>query len=123
MPRNVSVDSGHLRYAQTVSIGPHSFRSDEPAYTGGDDTGPDPHQLLMASLGACTNMTVQMYAERHQLPLKSVHSTLSYGKVLVENPPDSDPKFAMADTIEMKISFVGDLSGEQQQRLLEIAGR
>jgi hypothetical protein len=64
-----------------------------------------------------------MYAERHQLPLKSVHSTLSYGKVLVENPPDSDPKFAMADTIEMKISFVGDLSGEQQQRLLEIAGR
>jgi|SRR5215813_2745391 len=84
---------------------------------------PKAHEFLMASLGACTNTTVQMYAERHQLPLKAVHATLSYANVHAENPSDSDSKFGMVDRIEMEISFAGDLSEEQQQRLLEIAGR
>ena len=97
MPRNVSVDSGPLRYAQTVSIDLHSFQSDEPTDIGGNDTGPSPHEFLMAALGACTKMTVQMYAERHQFPLKAVHATLSYAKVLAENPSDSDSKFGMVD--------------------------
>jgi len=117
MARNVSVNSGPLRYAQTVSIGSHVFQSDEPADVGGNDMGPNPQELVMASLGACTNITIQMYAERHQWPLKGVRATVSYAKVLAENSPAPDA------TIEMEISLAGNLSGEQQQRLLEIAQR
>jgi putative redox protein len=123
MARNVSVNSGALRYAQTVSIGSHVFHSDEPADVGGNDTGPNAQELLMASLGACANITVQMYAERHQWPLKGVRATVSYARVLAENNPDSESAVGMVDQFEMEISFVGNLSAEQQQRLLEIAQR
>ncbi len=121
MPRNVSVTSGPLRYAQSVSIGPHVLQSDEPTDIDGNDAGPNPHELLMASLGACTNITVQMYAQRHQYPLKGVQAALSYAKVLAENPPDSDAKFGMVDRIQVDISFEGNLSAEQRGRLLEIS--
>ena len=99
MPRNVSVSSGTLRYAQTISIGPHVLHSDEPADVSGNDMGPNAHELLMASLGACANMTVQMYAERHQYPLKGVQAGVSCTRVLAENPPGSDAKFGMVDRL------------------------
>ena len=123
MARNISVNSGVVKYAQTASVGPHVVHSDEPTDLGGNDTGPNGHELLMASLGACTNTTVQMYAERHQWPLTGVHAALSYARVLTENPADSDAKSGMVDRIELEISFAGNLSEEQQQGLLEIAGR
>jgi putative redox protein len=77
----------------------------------------------MASLGACANITVKMYAERHQWPLKGVRATVSYSRVLSDNSPDSDAAIGMVDQIGMEISLAGNLSGEQQQRLLEIAQR
>ena len=77
----------------------------------------------MASLGACTNITAQMYAERHQWPLKAVQSVASFARVPTENPPGSDATIGMVDRIELEISFAGDLSQEQEQRLLEIVGR
>ncbi len=77
----------------------------------------------MASLAACANITVQMYAERHEWPLKAVLSSATYARVLTENPPGSDEKIGMVDRIELDISFAGDLSQEQAERLLEIAGR
>jgi putative redox protein len=123
MPRNVSVNSGPLKYAQNIAVGPHAFQSDEPSDVGGNDAGPNAHELLMAALGACANITVQMYAQRHQWPLQGVHAAVSYARVLAENPADSDAKIGMVDRIEIKISFVGDLSEEQQSRLLEIATR
>ena len=67
MTRNVSVHSGPLKYTQTVSVGPHVFHSDEPTDIGGNDTGPTPQELCMASLGACANTTVRMYAEGHSV--------------------------------------------------------
>ena len=123
MPRNVSVDSGPVKYGQTASVGPYVVHLDEPTDLGGNDTGPNAHELIMASLGACTNTTVQMYAERHQWPLTGVHAALSCARVIPENPADSDAKSGMVDRIELEISFAGNLSEEQQQRLLEIAGR
>ena len=59
MSRNVSVTAGSSKYAQNITIGPHVFQADEPAETGGRDAGPNAHELLMASLGACTTITVQ----------------------------------------------------------------
>jgi len=121
MPRNVSVNSGSVRFVQNISVGPHAFQADEPRVYGGNDAGPDSHELLLAALGACASITVQMYADRKQWPVEGVHVHLSYVKVLAEG--QSDAKTGMVDGIEMGISFSGDLSEDQQSRLLEVAGR
>jgi putative redox protein len=121
MSRNVCVNSGSMRFVQNISVGPHVFQADEPIASGGNDLGLDPHELLLAALGACASTTVQMYAGRKQWPVEGVHICLSYVKVLAEG--QFDAKTGMADGIEMEISFSGDLSQDQQRRLLEIAGR
>ena len=121
MPRNVSVNSGSVRFVQNISVGPHAFRADETSEYGGNDAGPNSHELLLAALGACASITVQMYADRRQWPVEVVHVHLSYVKVPAEDQPDA--KTGMVDEIEMGISFSGDLSQDQQRRLLEIAGR
>jgi putative redox protein len=123
MPRNVSVSSGTLKYAQTVSIGPHVLHSDEPADAGGDDVGPNPYELLLAALGACTSMTVRMYAERKQYPLRSVQVRLAYSRIHAEDCADCDTKDGMVDRIDTEVSLLGDLSDDQRQRLMEIAKR
>ena len=121
MSRNVCVNSGSMRFVQNISVGPHVFQADEPIASGGNDLGLDPHELLLAALGACASITVQMYAGRKQWPIEGVHIHLSYLKVLTEGQFDANT--GMADGIEMGISFSGDLSQDQQRRLLEIAGR
>ncbi len=107
MRRSVFVSSGQVNYLQNISVGHHVLQSDEPSDTGGKDAAPDPHELLLASLGACTSITAQMYAARKKWPLEGMHVNLSWS----------------TETIEMEISFVGDLSEDQQQRLLEVANR
>jgi putative redox protein len=121
MPRNVSVNSESMRFAQNISVGPHAFEVDEPSENGGRDAGPNPHEVLLAALGACASITVQMYADRKQWPLEGVNVRLFYVKVPAKGQPD--PKTGMVDGIEMEISCSGDLSQEQQRRLLEIADR
>src|SRR5262252_1723764 len=121
--RNVSVSSGPLKYAQAVSVGSHVFQADEPVDVGGGDTGPDPHELLMAALGACASITAQMYAKRKQWNLQSVHIDVAYERVLPADNTTSGATIGMVDQLEMAISFVGDLSEEQRNRLFEIANR
>jgi putative redox protein len=99
------------------------FQGDEPSENSGKDAGPDPFELVLAALGACAGITVQMYADRKQWPLEGVHVVLSYAKVPAGDRADSDTKMGMVNGIEMGISFDGDLSEEQQRRLLEIAGK
>ena len=79
MARNVRVDEGRFRFGQNISVGPHLLQADEPSEVGGNDTGPGPFELLLAALGACTSITVRMYAERKQWPLDGVQVELSYG--------------------------------------------
>ena len=119
MSRIVRVDSGPLRYVQRVSVGSHMLRADEPVGSGGTDTGPNPYEFLLAALGTCASITVQMYADRKQWPLEAVHVGLSYEKTAVEDR--SETRFV--DQIEMEISFDGDLSEDQKQRLIEIANK
>jgi putative redox protein len=123
MPRSVFVNSGPLRYAQNISVGSHVLQADEPSDYGGNDVGPNPYELLLAALGACTNMTVRMYAERKQWPLQGVQVSLSYAKVHAEDCAECETKVGMVDRIEVGISFTGDLSEEQQRKLLEIANK
>jgi putative redox protein len=121
MSRSVYVNSGELKFAQNVTVGLHAMQADEPIEYGGNDAGPDPHEFLLAALGACASTTVQMYAERKQWPVEGVQVHLSYAKV-----PGKDRTEAAGttvDEIEMEISFYGDLSNDQRRRLFEIAGR
>src|ERR1700739_1666098 len=123
MPRAVSVLSESVKFAQTVRIGPHVIHSDEPSDVGGKDTGPDAQELLMASLGACANITAQMYAMRHGWPLEGVQAVLSYRRLLAVNSTAPHTKNGMVDQIKLEISFEGNLSEQQRQRLLDIAAR
>ena len=70
MRRSVFVSSGQVNFLQNISVGHHVLQSDEPSDTGGKDAAPDPHELLLASLGACTSITAQMYAARKRWPLE-----------------------------------------------------
>ena len=123
MSRTVVVESGLLRYSLKISVGSHVLHADEPCDSGGKDSGPNPYELLLAALGACTSMTVRIYAERKQWPLKSVEVRLSHAKIYAEECATCDTKEGMLDRIEREITLFGDLSDEQRHRLLEIAER
>ena len=123
MSRTVRISDSHVRYAQTIFAGPHLLRGDEPVDVGGSDTGPNPYDFLLAALGSCASITVRMYADRKQWPLEGVHIELSYGGAHAEDAAACETGTGMITGIEMEISFVGDLSDQQRQRLLEIANR
>jgi putative redox protein len=123
MYRTVSVVGGVVKYAQKIEVGPHVLRSDEPTDIGGKDAGPNAQEFVLAGLGACVGITVQMYAERHQWPLQGVHVTLSHSKALADNTTGSGAAISMVDQFEIEVSFTGDLSEDQRNRLFEIANR
>ncbi len=106
-----------------IKAGRHEFIADEPLGIG-DDAGPDPYSLLLGSLAACTIMTVQMYARRKKWPLEDVELSLSTRKVHAKDCEDceSDPN-ARVDIIERQISFKGDLTPDQIDRLTNIASK
>lgn len=116
-------ESGTGRYTQTLRAGRHVLTADEPAAAGGDDAGPGPYELLLMSLGACTSMTLRMYAGLKQLPLKQVRVRLYHQKVHAQDCADCASHDRKLDQITREIVLVGDLSEAQRQRLLEIAER
>jgi putative redox protein len=122
MSRTVVVNSEPERVLQTIRIGQHRLQSDEPPDSG-NDGGPDPYELLLAALGACTSMTLRMYADRKEWPLKGVQVRLGHSRIHVEDCAACDTKEGMLDQIECEISLIGDLSDIQRQRLVEIANR
>lgn len=108
-------ESGAGPYGQVVFAGRHVAGADEPERVGGHDTGMSPYEYLVAALGACTSMTIRMYAERHGWPLERVTVALRH----VVEPGTEGP----VDRFERRIGVAGPLSAEQRQRLLEIAGK
>jgi putative redox protein len=117
-PRVVVTESGSGPYAQFVTAGRHVMGADEPEQLGGHDTGPSPYEYLLAGLGACTAMTVRMYAARHAWKLDRVSVELRHGKVAQE------PAMAgKTDRFERLIRLEGDLTDEQKAKLLDIAER
>jgi putative redox protein len=98
----------------------HFLRADEPVKYGGSDLGPSPYDLLLMSLGACTSMTLRMYANRKKFPLEDVIIRLQHERVHAEDCIDCKQKI---ERITRRISLIGDLDDAQRQRLLEIADR
>src|ERR1043165_2560327 len=82
MTRCATVCSGSSKYAEKIAVGSHILHADEPVSVGSEDGGPNPYQLLLAALGACSGMTLRMYAERKNWPLEDVRLRLSYAKVM-----------------------------------------
>jgi len=95
-----------LRYAQSVSVGSHLLKGDEPVSVGGSDVGPNPYELLLAALGTCTSITVRMYADRKQWPLEDVHIELSYARVHAEDCAACDKEPKLVDGIEMSCPYL-----------------
>lgn len=115
-------ENGKGPYGQRIAAGQHVLSADEPAPVG-HDTGPSPYDLLLASLGACTSMTLRMYASRKKWPLKSVTVSLRHSRIHAADCAECDTQTGHLDRVERTIQLVGDLDDEQRQRLLEIADR
>jgi uncharacterized OsmC-like protein/fermentation-respiration switch protein FrsA (DUF1100 family) len=112
---------GISRLAQEVLVGRHRLAADEPVVAGGSDLGPNPYDYLLAGLGACTSMTLRLYADHKKWPLQKVTVRLSHEKIHAEDCADCETKEGKIDRIEREIEIEGPLDSDQRQRLLEIA--
>jgi uncharacterized OsmC-like protein/alpha/beta superfamily hydrolase len=110
-------------FQQEVTVGQHRFLADEPVQAGGTDTGPGPYDLLLAALGACTSMTVRLYADRKQIPLERTKVHLRHGKIYATDCANCETKEGKIDRIDREISFEGNLDDATRVRLLEIADK
>ncbi len=117
-------EAGVGRFAQRISYGGrHVGRADEPESYGGDDTGPSPYDLLLAGLGACTSMTLRMYAERKGLPLERIAVTLRHDKIHAADCETCETRQGKIDHIEREIEIEGALDEAAGASLLEIADK
>ncbi len=117
-PGDVIVEEIAPPYTNSVRTHKHQLTADEPKSIKGADLGPAPFELLLAGLGACTSMTLRMYADRKGWPLERVSV-----KLHLEHVPDKDFPKAVTEHFERVVTLEGDLDEEQRQRLLEIADR
>lgn len=117
------VDAGEGLFPQWVIAAGHRLRADEPAKVGGTDSGPAPYDFLLAALGACTNMTLKMYAGRKGWRLDRLETRLRHDRVHAEDCADCETKEGMVDRIERHITIDGPLDDAQHAKLLEIADK
>ncbi|MDH3228500.1 MAG: alpha/beta fold hydrolase [Alphaproteobacteria bacterium] len=111
------------RFTQRVAAGRHELRADEPRSVGGDDSGPGPYDYLLAALGACTSMTIRMYADRKEWPLERVSVRLRHKKIHAEDCAECETREGRVDWIDRDITLSGPLDQAQKDRLLEIADK
>lgn len=116
-------ENGIGKFGQDISVGPHLFHADEPPSVGGKNTGPTPYQLLSAGLGACTTMTLRLYAGHKKIPLARVSVDVRHNKTHAEDCESCETSNGKVDTFEREITLEGDLDAETRQRLLEIADK
>lgn len=114
-------ESGEGKFTELMLDGRHRLVADEPVAAGGNDRGPGPYELLLMALGACTTMTLRLYADRKRWPLERVSVRLRHAKIHAEDCADCETKQGMLDRIERVIEIEGALDPAQRQRLMEIA--
>jgi uncharacterized OsmC-like protein/dienelactone hydrolase len=119
----VVTDAGTGRYTQKIITGRHLLTADEPVSVGGVDAGPGPYELLLAALGACTSMTLRMYADRNGLPLHRTTVRLRHDRVHAKDCDQIEQSIGRLSRIRREIEVEGPLSDEDRQRLVEIADR
>ncbi|MEM8609956.1 MAG: bifunctional alpha/beta hydrolase/OsmC family protein [Myxococcota bacterium] len=119
----VLVEGKASGYLQRIHARGHVFPADEPLTVGGTDLGPTPYELLLASLGACTSITLRMYAARKEWPLEGVRVKLRHDRVHARDVEDSEKQTGMVDVIDKELELQGELTQEQRDRLFEMAAR
>ncbi len=122
-PADVTVRGDASGFLQKVTSGAHHFAVDEPASAGGTDTAPTPYDYLLAGLGACTSMTVGLYARRKKWPLQEVAIELWHSRIHAKDCADCETKDGMLDRIEMNVELSGSLTPEQRAKLMEVAAK
>jgi putative redox protein len=114
---------GRSGYRTELLANGHPLVADEPVSVGGTNAGPSPYELLSAALGACTTMTLRMYADRKRWPLTAVEARVHHGKVHCDDCSDPEAKRSRIDRFERELTLEGPLDEAQRQRLVEIADR
>jgi putative redox protein len=117
----VVVSGGADGYSLEIRARRHLLRSDEPEEVGGADTGPTPYELLLSALGACTTLTLRMYADRKGWPLEGIEMALAHAKIHAADCAECETREGMIDRIQGELRLSGPLDAEQRRRLLEIA--
>jgi uncharacterized OsmC-like protein/pimeloyl-ACP methyl ester carboxylesterase len=111
------------KFTHSVRAGHHRLTADEPTQYGGDDRGPNPYDLLLASLGSCTAMTMRMYADRKGWPFEGARVRLKHEKIHAKDCEECEAETGKVDRIEKEIEILGPLDEAQRTRLMEIADR
>jgi len=118
----VVAENGLGKFSQAVSVNNnHLLYADEPESYGGNDSGPTPYDFLLAGLGACTSMTLRMYAQRKGIPLEHVSVTMKHDKIHAVDCAECEGTSGKVDRIDREIEISGDIDDETRSRLLEIA--
>ncbi|HUE41644.1 MAG TPA: OsmC family protein [Chthoniobacterales bacterium] len=120
---HVIVQGDAKGFAQKVQIGSYHLTADEPVSYGGTDSGPSPYDLILAALGACTSMTIGLYARKRSWPVQRISVSLWHSKIHAKDCDDCETKEGRIDRIEMEIYVDGELTDEQRAKLMEIAGK
>ena len=120
---DVVAEIGESGYTTRLGSGRHALVSDEPRALGGDDEGPGPYALLLAGLGACTAMTLRMYASRKDWPLLGARVRLTHTKQAAGDFEDMGTLRKKVDVIDREIELIGPLDDEQRDRLMQIADK
>jgi putative redox protein len=116
-----TVESSDGAYAQLIKSRIHEWSAGEPVDIGGTDNGPTPYELLLSALGACTSITLEMYAARKGWPLEKVHVTLEHSKEVRANDLGAENDGKPIDMIDRIVRLEGPLDDEQRAKLIEIA--
>jgi putative redox protein len=116
-------ETGEGKFQQQVVSGRHTLYADEPENAGGLDSGPSPYDYLAIALGACTSMTLRLYAERKKLPLEHVEVEVTHAKVHAKDCAECEEREGRLDRLERRIALAGDLSQDERARLLQIADK
>ena len=122
-PAHVIVHGTAAGFAQEIEIGSHELFADEPVSYGGTDTGASPYDLILAALGACTSMTIGLYARKRSWPLEKITVSLKHSKIHAKDCEECETKEGKIDRIDLDIQLSGSLTDEQSAKLIEIAGK
>jgi uncharacterized OsmC-like protein/esterase/lipase len=125
-----NITKGHVlvaeldhKFQQEIFSDNHHWYADEPTQLGGQNSGPDPYEHLLAALGACTAMTIRMYANHKKMPLKHVEVSLSHERNYLEDADNASEHDQKIETLNRKVQLFGALSDSEKARLIEIAER
>ncbi|WP_024576863.1 MULTISPECIES: bifunctional alpha/beta hydrolase/OsmC family protein [unclassified Afipia] len=116
-------ETGASKLQNIIAAGKHRVLADEPLDVGGMDSGPGPYDFLLGALGACTSMTMRLYAERKSIPLTRTTVTLKHSRIHAQDCEECETREGMISKIDRTIAMEGDLDAEQRKKLMEIADK